>query len=89
MRPILLNGHDRALTQVKYNREGDLLFSVAKDQVPNVWYADNGKSNFAQHMLSIINAQYCQQLVCDFYFGFFFILYVFKKMSRKTFYKYF
>lgn len=32
-KPILLQGHERSITQIKYNREGDLLFSVAKDQV--------------------------------------------------------
>jgi len=32
-RPILLQGHERSITQIKYNRDGDLLFSVAKDTV--------------------------------------------------------
>lgn len=43
MKPILLNGHTRSLTKIKYNREGDLLFSVSKDQSPNVWYSHNGE----------------------------------------------
>ncbi|KAF9358299.1 translation initiation factor eIF3 subunit [Mortierella sp. NVP85] len=43
MRPILLQGHERSLTQIKYNREGDLLFSVSKDHVINVWYSHNGE----------------------------------------------
>ncbi|KAJ1926367.1 translation initiation factor eIF3 subunit [Tieghemiomyces parasiticus] len=43
MRPILLQGHERALTQIKYNREGDLLFSVAKDNVINAWFSHNGE----------------------------------------------
>ncbi|KAI8388136.1 WD40-repeat-containing domain protein [Radiomyces spectabilis] len=43
MRPILLQGHTRSLTQIKYNREGDLLFSVSKDKVINVWYSHNGE----------------------------------------------
>ncbi|CAP61703.1 uncharacterized protein PODANS_4_2730 [Podospora anserina S mat+] len=43
MRPILLSGHERALTQVKYNREGDLLFSTAKDQHICAWFAHNGE----------------------------------------------
>lgn len=42
-KPILLHGHERALTQIKYNRDGDLLFSCAKDQTPNVWYSLNGE----------------------------------------------
>jgi hypothetical protein len=33
MRPILLSGHERALTQVKYNADGDIIFSVSKDHV--------------------------------------------------------
>jgi len=43
MRPILLNGHDRALTQVKFSKEGDLIFSVSKDHTPCAWYSANGE----------------------------------------------
>ncbi|XP_072973545.1 eukaryotic translation initiation factor 3 subunit I-like [Typha angustifolia] len=43
MRPILMKGHERPLTFLKYNREGDLLFSCAKDHDPTVWFADNGE----------------------------------------------
>lgn len=43
MKPIALFGHDRSLTTVKYNREGDLLFSSAKDTHPAVWYSLNGE----------------------------------------------
>jgi translation initiation factor 3 subunit I len=43
MRPILLQGHERSLTMVKYNRDGDLLFSCSKDPNPNVWYTHNGE----------------------------------------------
>lgn len=39
----MLHGHERAITQIKYNREGDLLFSSAKDHTPNVWYSLNGE----------------------------------------------
>ncbi|CAM0903551.1 unnamed protein product [Alopecurus aequalis] len=42
MRPILMKGHERPLTFLKYNRDGDLLFSCAKDHTPTVWFADNG-----------------------------------------------
>lgn len=42
MRPYLLKGHERPLTQVKYNREGDLLVSCAKDLQPCLWLADDG-----------------------------------------------
>jgi hypothetical protein len=39
----MLHGHERAITQIKYNREGDLLFSSSKDNKPNVWYSLNGE----------------------------------------------
>ncbi|KAI9470274.1 translation initiation factor eIF3 subunit [Coemansia sp. RSA 989] len=43
MRPILLQGHTRALTQIKYNPDGDLLMTVSKDNVANLWYSHNGE----------------------------------------------
>jgi translation initiation factor 3 subunit I len=43
MQPILLAGHTRSLTKVKYNTDGDLLFSVSKDNKPCVWYSHNGE----------------------------------------------
>jgi len=44
MRPILLKGHEGPITKVKYNREGDILFSCArKDKSPTAWYSDNGE----------------------------------------------
>lgn len=51
VRPILLKGHERSLTQVKYNQDGDLLFSASKDVNPTVWYADNGErlGTYAPH----------------------------------------
>lgn len=38
-----MKGHERPLTFLKYNRDGDLLFSCAKDHTPTVWFADNGE----------------------------------------------
>jgi len=43
MKPLILQGHERAITQIKYNREGDLLFSASKDNKPDVWYSLNGE----------------------------------------------
>ena len=43
MKPLALSGHERSLTQVKYNHDGDLIFSAAKDKVPSVWYSHNGE----------------------------------------------
>ncbi|RLV85464.1 Eukaryotic translation initiation factor 3 subunit I [Meyerozyma sp. JA9] len=55
MRPFKLMGHERSLTQVKYNQEGDLLFSVAKDSSASVWFASNGErlGTFEGHMGTI------------------------------------
>jgi len=39
----MLHGHERSITQIKYNRDGDLLFSSAKDNHPCVWFAVNGE----------------------------------------------
>ena len=39
----MLHGHERAITQIMYNSAGDLLFSVAKDNKPTVWYSANGE----------------------------------------------
>lgn len=39
----MLVGHERPLTQVKYNREGDLVFTCSKDNVASVWYSINGE----------------------------------------------
>ena len=41
--PILLKGHERSITTVKYNGDGDLIFTAAKDQTPTVWYSDSGE----------------------------------------------
>lgn len=34
---------ERSLNQIKYNRDGDLLFSVAKDKVICAWFTSNGE----------------------------------------------
>ena len=36
-------GHERSLTQIKFNQEGDLLFSSSKDHIINVWFSHNGE----------------------------------------------
>jgi len=38
-----LQGHERALTQIRYNKDGDIIFSTAKDQHICAWYAHNGE----------------------------------------------
>lgn len=36
-------GHERSLTQIKFNVDGDLLFSCSKDYIINVWFSHNGE----------------------------------------------
>lgn len=43
MRPIILKGHSRPLTEVLFNREGDLIFTAGKDKVPCVWRTSDGE----------------------------------------------
>eukprot|EP00744_Colponema_vietnamica_P001969 GILI01003175.1.p1 GENE.GILI01003175.1~~GILI01003175.1.p1 ORF type:complete len:334 (-),score=70.85 GILI01003175.1:249-1250(-) len=43
MRPILLHGHERPITFLKYNRDGDLLFTCGKDRLVTLWWSDNGE----------------------------------------------
>ncbi|KAI0031916.1 WD40 repeat-like protein [Vararia minispora EC-137] len=38
-----LSRHERSLTQIRYNKDGDLLFSCSKDHVINVWFSHNGE----------------------------------------------
>jgi translation initiation factor 3 subunit I len=42
-RPILLKGHERSITHIKYNNDGDLLFSSSKHNFPCVWNAQTGE----------------------------------------------
>ena len=41
-RPYLLQGHERPITSIKFNYDGDLLFTASKDHAPSVWRADTG-----------------------------------------------
>lgn len=42
-RPFLLQGHERPITTIQFNYDGDLLFSASKDLVPSVWRSENGE----------------------------------------------
>jgi len=43
MKPILLKGHERSITSLRYNREGDLIFTSSKHPQIAVWYTNNGE----------------------------------------------
>lgn len=38
-----MKGHERSITTVKYNSDGDLIFTASKDNAPNVWYSETGE----------------------------------------------
>lgn len=42
-KPILLHGHERAITYLKYSPDGDVFFSAAKDSTPTMWRASTGE----------------------------------------------
>lgn len=35
--------HEKPITWVQYNREGDLLFVSSKDTIVTVWFTSNGE----------------------------------------------
>ncbi|KAK2099485.1 Eukaryotic translation initiation factor 3 subunit I [Saguinus oedipus] len=55
MKPILLQGHEWSITQIKYNGAEDLLFTVAKDPIVNVQYSVNGErlGTYMGHMEAV------------------------------------
>jgi len=62
MRPILLKGHERSITVVKFNFDGDLLFTGSKDHVPSVWRSENGErlGTFNGHKGTIWDLDVCR-----------------------------
>ena len=43
MQALALHGHMKSVTMVKYNAEGDLIFSTAKEPKISVWYSKTGE----------------------------------------------
>jgi len=43
MRPLLLKGHERSITSLKYNREGDLIYTTSKHPSFACWRTENGE----------------------------------------------
>jgi translation initiation factor 3 subunit I len=43
MRPLLLKGGERPVTDILFNTDGDLLFSASKDNSVTVWLTDSGE----------------------------------------------
>ena len=42
-RVMVMKGHERNITRVLFNRDGDLLFSAASDKTPTVWDTETGE----------------------------------------------
>eukprot|EP00624_Nannochloropsis_granulata_P000278 evm.model.NODE_11003_length_7677_cov_20.626026.4 len=42
---MVMKGHERNITRVLFNRDGDLLFSAASDKTPTVWDTETGTYN--------------------------------------------
>jgi translation initiation factor 3 subunit I len=43
MKPIILQGHSRPIKDIKFNREGDLLFTGSNDRLVTLWNAETGE----------------------------------------------
>ena len=43
MKPLVLFGHTRPVSQVYFNKHGDLLFTSGRDANMNVWDAETGE----------------------------------------------
>ncbi|GMM52051.1 translation initiation factor eIF3 subunit I [Starmerella bacillaris] len=43
MIPIVVKGHERPINQLKYNTDGDLLFSISHDRRVCIWFSDTGE----------------------------------------------
>lgn len=38
-----MKGHERAISVVKFNYDGDLLFTASKDNTPSMWRTEDGE----------------------------------------------
>jgi len=43
MRLIVLSGHERPISSLKFNRDDDLLFTASADRTINLWNPENGE----------------------------------------------
>lgn len=43
MKPIILQGHSRPIRDIKFNKEGDLLFTGSNDRFVTLWAAETGE----------------------------------------------
>lgn len=67
--PIVLNAHTKPITLVKFNDEGDILFTSAKDNVIIAWKASNLQliGSYVKHTAAIASFDVsCKQYYSNF-----------------------
>jgi translation initiation factor 3 subunit I len=56
MKPIILQGHSRPIRDIKFNREGDLLFTGSNDRYVTLWASETGERiGTYYHAAAVIN----------------------------------
>ena len=43
MKPIILQGHSRPIKDIKFNKDGDLIFTASSDRLITLWAAETGE----------------------------------------------
>ncbi len=58
----MLKGHERSITVVKFNFDGDLLFTASKDHTPSVWWSESGErlGTFNGHKGTVWDLDICR-----------------------------
>ena len=56
MRPIILSGHSRPMRAIKFNKDGDLLFTGSDDRYVSMWAAESGERIGTFHHTAAVNA---------------------------------
>jgi len=56
MKPIILQGHSRPIRDIKFNKEGDLLFTGSNDRLVTLWASETGERiGTYYHSAAVIN----------------------------------
>jgi len=56
MKPIILQGHIRPIRDIKFNKDGDLLFTGSNDRFVTLWASETGERiGTYQHSAAVIN----------------------------------
>jgi len=55
MKPIILQGHSRPIKDIKFNKDGDLIFTASNDRSVTLWAAETGERIGTFDHLAAIN----------------------------------